>query len=402
MASDFIKYIGPGFLVTIGFIDPGNWASNISAGSNYGYKLLWVITLSTIMLIILQHNSAHLGIVTGHCLAEASTTFLKPWISIITLTSAILAAISTELAEILGSALALNMLFGLPSKIGSILISALVIIMLFTNSYKKIEKWIVCFVSLIGLSFLFELSLVHVQWHSTFTNLFVPNFPHGSMLFIMSLLGAVVMPHNLYLHSEIIQSRQWNLEDEKIIEKQLRYEFMDTLLSMLVGFAINSAMIIISAATFFADKINVTELGQAHATLEPLLGNAASVVFALALLFSGISSSITAGMAGGSIYTGFFKESYDIHDSHTRHGIEFTIIPALLIIFFIKDPFMGLVYSQMLLSILLPITVFVQIYLTSSKRVVGKYVNSKISNVFLWFIGIVVAVLNIMLFIEMI
>ena len=176
---------------------------------------------------------------------------------------------------------------------------------------------------------------------------------------------------------------------------------MDTLLSMLIGFAINSAMIIIAAATFFADKINVTELGQAHATLEPLLGNAASVVFALALLFSGISSSITAGMAGGSIYTGFFKESYDIHDSHTRHGIEFTIIPALLIIFFIKDPFMGLVYSQMLLSILLPITVFVQIYLTSSKRVMGKYVNSKISNIFLWLIGIVVAVLNIMLFIEM-
>lgn len=171
-----------------------------------------------------------------------------------------LAAISTELAEILGSALALNMLFGLPSKIGSILVSALVIIMLFTNSYKKIEKWIVCFVSLIGLSFLFELSLVHVQWHSTFTNLFVPNFPHGSMLFIMSLLGAVVMPHNLYLHSEIIQSRQWNLEDDKIIEKQLRYEFMDTLLSMLVGFAINSAMIIIAAATFLQIKSTLLNL----------------------------------------------------------------------------------------------------------------------------------------------
>ncbi|HBM79985.1 MAG TPA: Mg2+/Co2+ transporter, partial [Clostridiaceae bacterium] len=351
---DFFKYIGPGFLVAIGFIDPGNWASNVSAGSDFGYKLLWVITVSTIMLIILQHNAAHLGIVTGYCLSEASTIYLKPWISKITLITAVLASISTAFAEILGGAIALNMLFKLPIKIGSLLVLAFVSWMLFTSSYKKIEKWIICFVSLIGLSFIIELSMVHIEWHEALTGWTLPSFPRGAMPIIMSALGAVVMPHNLYLHSEIIQSRQWNLKDERIIAKQLDYEFMDTLLSMLIGWAINSAIIIIAAATFFAHKIPVTELGQAHEMLIPLLGNKASAIFAVSLLFSGVSSCITAGMAGGSIFTGFFKEPYDIHDMHTKVGVAITLIAAFIVVLLIQDPFKGLVYSQTLLSIQLP------------------------------------------------
>lgn len=398
MAGEFLKYIGPGFLITIGFIDPGNWASNVSAGSDYGYALLWVITLSTLMLILLQHNAAHLGIATGYCLSEATTIYLKPWISRTVLISAVCAAVSTAFAEILGGAIALNMLFGIPIKIGSILVLALVLVMLFTSSYKRIEKWIIFFVSLIGLSFIIELLMVHVDWGGTLTGWIVPSFPHGSMPIIMSVLGAVVMPHNLYLHSEVIQSRQWNLEDHSVIVKQLNYEFMDTIVSMLVGWAINSAMVIVAASTFFAEKIQITELGQAHQMLDPLLGTAAAVIFASALLFSGVSASITAGMAGGSIFTGFFKEPYDIHDSHTKAGIIITLVSAAVLIFFVSDPFKGLVYSQMLLSIQLPITVFVQIYLTSSKKVMGRYANSKLFKVSLWVIGIVVAVLNIMLF----
>jgi len=154
---DIFKFIGPGLLVTVGFIDPGNWASNLAAGADFGYTLLWMVTLSTIMLIILQHNVAHLGIATGLCLSEAATIYLKPAYSKVILSSAMLASVSTSLAEILGGAIALNMLFGIPLRAGSIMVTLFVIIMLYTNSYRMIEKWIIAFVSVIGLSFLYEL-----------------------------------------------------------------------------------------------------------------------------------------------------------------------------------------------------------------------------------------------------
>ena len=260
---DIFKFIGPGLLVTVGFIDPGNWASNLAAGADYGYALLWMVTLSTIMLILLQHNVAHLGIATGLCLSEATAIYLKPKYSNFLLSSAMLASISTSLAEILGGSIALNMLFGIPIRAGALLFTIFVMIMLLTNSYRLIEKWIIAFVSIIGLSFLYELSLVHVNWNSAMVGWVTPSFPKGSMIVIMSVLGAVVMPHNLFLHSEIIQSRQWNLEDDKVIKKQLRFEFLDTLFSMLIGWAINSAMILLAAATFFQTKTPVTELQQA-------------------------------------------------------------------------------------------------------------------------------------------
>jgi len=259
-ALDILKYIGPGLLVTVGFIDPGNWASNLAAGSNYGYALLWVVTMSTIMLIILQHNVAHLGIATGLCLSEATTIYIKKPYSQILLSTAMLASISTSLAEILGAAIALNMLFQIPIKAGAILSTLFVIIMVFTNSYKMIEKWIIAFVSVIGLSFLYELSLITIDWNTAISNSAIPNFPNGSIILIMSVLGAVVMPHNLFLHSEIIQIRHWNLKEEKIIKKQLSYEYLDTILSMVIGWAINSAMIILAAATFYKSGIQVTEL----------------------------------------------------------------------------------------------------------------------------------------------
>jgi manganese transport protein len=226
---EIFKYIGPGLLVTVGFIDPGNWASNLAAGAGFGYSLLWMVTLSTIMLIILQHNVAHLGIATGLCLSEAATTYLKPVYSKIILGSGMLASVSTSMAEILGGAIALNMLFHIPVKAGAIMVLAFVIIMLLSNSYRLIEKWIIAFVSIIGLSFIYELSLVQIDWGQAAMSWVTPSFPKGSMIIIMSVLGAVVMPHNLFLHSEVIQSRQWNLKDDKIIKKQLDFELFDTL-----------------------------------------------------------------------------------------------------------------------------------------------------------------------------
>ncbi len=397
---EILKYIGPGLLVTVGFIDPGNWASNVAAGSDYGYRLLWMVTLSTLMLIMLQHNAAHLGIATGYCLSEATAIYTPPWVARLTLGSAVLASIFTALAEILGAAIALQMLFGLPLKIGAVLVTLVVAWLLYANSYQKLERWIIGFVSLIGLSFIFELTLVRIDWAQAAVGWVTPSFPRGSLPVIMSVLGAVVMPHNLFLHSEIIQSRQWNLQDEQIIRHQLKYEFYDTLFSMIVGWGINSAMILMAAATFFSHGLNVTELAQAQNILRPMLGNAAAIVFALALLMAGLSSSVTAGMAGGSIFAGLFREPYDIHDNHSRWGVGITMLLALAFIFFIKDAFQGLVVSQMLLSVQLPVTIFLQIYLTSSKRVMGRYANPPLDRILLWLIAAVVSALNIMLLIS--
>lgn len=394
---DIFRYIGPGLLVTVGFIDPGNWASNFAAGSDFGYSLLWVVTLSTVMLIILQHNVAHLGIVTGLCLSEAATRYTPAWVSRPVLASAVLASVSTSLAEILGGAIALQMLLGVPLVWGAVLTTLFVLVMLFTNSYKRIERAIIGFVSVIGLSFIYELFLIDVDWPLAARSWVVPSIPEGSMLVIMSVLGAVVMPHNLFLHSEVIQSHEYNKKDDASIRRVLKFELFDTLFSMLVGWAINSAMILLAAATFFKGGIHVEELQQAKSLLEPLLGSQAAVVFALALLMAGVSSTITSGMAAGSIFAGIFGESYHIRDSHSQLGVLLSLGLALLLIFFIGDPFRGLLISQMVLSIQLPFTVFLQVWLTSSPRVMGAYANSTFSKIVLYGIAVVVSVLNLML-----
>ena len=338
-AKELLRFIGPGILVTVGFIDPGNWAANLAAGADYGYALLWVVTLSTLMLILLQHNVAHLGIVTGECLSEAATRFLPKRISRPILVTAIMAAQATALAEILGAAIALNMLFGIPIMAGAVITAVVCTLMLWTNSYSRLETWIAGFVSVIAMSYLFEISMVHVDWPQAVVSWTVPNIPAGSMLVVMSILGAVIMPHNLFLHSEIIQSRHWNLEDKALMEKQLRFEFVDTLFSMSIGWAINSAMILLAAATFFVHGVSVSELQQAQELLVPLLGENAAHIFAIALLFAGIASTTTAGMAGVTIFSGMFGESYDMKDIHSRVGLLLTFVPAVIVLYFINAPF---------------------------------------------------------------
>jgi len=372
----------------------------MAAGSQYGYSLLWMVTLSTLMLILMQHNAAHLGIVTGLCLSEATARYLPLATGRVVLFSAVGAAISTALAEVLGAAIALNILFGLPLQLGSVLTAVLAAVLLFTNRYPKLEKWIIGFVSLIGLAFLLELSLVKIQWGTALKSWFVPALPDGSLPVVMSVLGAVVMPHNIFLHSEVIQSRQWNLQSEEIIRHQLKYELTDTLFAMVVGWAINSAMILMAAAVFHSKGTVITELPQAEATLRPLLGQVSGLVFALALLFSGFSSSVTAGMAGGSIFAGLFNEPFNIRDHHSRVGVFLTLVPAVVIIFFLSSPFQGLLWSQIILSIQLPLTIIPLVYLTSATRVMGKYANSRGSLVLLSAVAAIVFFLNVMLLLQ--
>lgn len=400
MALEIWKYIGPGLLVTVGFIDPGNWAANVAAGAGFGYKLLWMVTLSTVMLIVLQHNAAHLGIATGLCLSEGAAHHLPVPAARFVLSTAVLASISTALAELLGGAIALRMLFGLPLWLGALLTLAVVSWMLFANTYRRLEKYIIGFVSLIGISFVFELSMVHIDWGQAARGWVVPAFPDGSIPIVMSVLGAVVMPHNLFLHSEIIQSRQWNLDNDDIIHHQLKYEFTDTLVSMLVGWAINSSMILLAASAFYAVGVQVSELEQAQNMLTPLVGSAAAVVFALALLFAGVASSVTAGMAGGAIFAGIFKEPYNMGDIHTRVGVALTLFAAYLIILAIPNAFQGLIVSQIVLSIQLPFTILLQLYLTSSRKVMGKWVNKRSTTIILSVIAAVVIGLNVLLLVD--
>ena len=352
------------------------------------------------MLIALQHNVAHLGIVTGLCLSEAAVKYSPKWVGKPIIVTAILASISTSLAEILGGAIALQMLFGIAIPTGAVLTTIAVLVMLFTNSYQKMERSIIGFVSMIGLSFIYELFLVDIQWPKAIAGAFVPSVPEGSLLIIMSVLGAVVMPHNLFLHSEVVQSREIHLKGDARIQHMLKYEFVDTLFSMIVGWAINSAMILLAASTFFAHGQQVDELQQAQAMLHPLLGNNAANIFAIALLLAGISSTITSGMAAGSIFSGLFGESYNAKDTHSIVGIVLSLGVALLLIFFIGNAFQGLLISQMVLSIQLPFTVFLQVSLTSSKRVMGKYANSRLNSAFLYSLAALVTALNIWLLIE--
>lgn len=394
---ELFKYIGPGLLVTVGFIDPGNWASNLSAGGNYGYQLLWVVTLSTVMLILLQHNAAHLGIVTGYCLSEAAMVYYRPAVSYFMVGTAVIASISTAFAEILGASLALNMLFNIPVKIAVLFVLAISSILIFTNSYKRLELIIIGFVSITGISFVYELLVIPVNWNNAIQFSFTPSVPHGSIVIIMSIIGAVVMPHNLFLHSEIIQSRKWNLQSPNVISRQLKFEFLDTLFSMFIGWAINSAMIIVAAATFFSAHYHIATLQQASSMLTPIAGRLSGIIFAFALFCAGISSSITAGIAGGSIFAGFFKEPYDNEDQHSITGVLLALVVAAVILLFINDPLKALIYSQVALSIQLPLTAYLLVSLTSSKKVMGGYVNSPVMKIVLWLICVIITVLNILL-----
>lgn len=221
--------------------------------------------------------------------------------------------------------------------------------------------------------------------------------PEGSSTIVVSVLGAVVMPHNLFLHSEVIQSQHFEEQGDDVIQERLSYEFVDTLFSMIVGWAINSAMVILAATTFYEQGIVVNDLAVAANTLVPILGGGARTIFAVALLFAGLSSSITAGMAAGTITAGMFSEEYDIHDRHSSVGVALCFTGAVLACLVIPDAFQGLVWSQALLSLQLPLTVFMQIWLTSSPKVMGRYANSPALKAVLVLIGVVVTVLDVML-----
>jgi len=370
-----ISYLGPGFFVTIGFVDPGNWATNIAAGSGYGYDLLWVITLSTLTLILWQHLAAHLGIVTGKCLPEAVREHLRPASALLYGTTAMAACAATAVAEVLGAAIALNMLFHLPLRAGAIVGALTVGALVWTQGYRSVEKLVMVFLGAIGLCYLLELVWAKPDLGQTALHLVIPQLSSQSLLVAMGVLGAVVMPHNLYLHSEVIQRREWHVGEEGEKRRRLRYESLDTLLAMGVGLLINTAMIVVAAATFHRRHLIVTELPQAAATLAPIAGPLAGPVFALGLLFAGVSSSVTASIAGGTVFSGYLGKETDLGGRWFRMGVLLTLVPATVAIMFVRDPLRALILSQVCLSAQLPLTMLPILLLTRSRRVMGTFAS---------------------------
>lgn len=399
--SRFMKqvlgYIGPGFFVTVGFIDPGNWATNVAAGSYFGYKLLWVVVLATAILILWQHMSAHLGIVVGKCLAEAVRENMRPWTSAIYGVTAMAAICATALAEILGAAIGFYILFRIPIAIGAALATILSATLIRLQRYSSLEKVIVGFVSIIGLCYLIELYIVRPDWSAVAYHMVVPELNSRSVLIAIGVLGAVVMPHNMYLHSEVIQNRQWKGKSESETRRLLRFEFADTLLAMLVGLAINAAMVIVAAAVFHREGEHINDLVQASRTLRPLAGNLASLIFGAGLLFAGIASSMTAALAGGTTFTGFLGKETRLESSWFSLGAILTLAPAFLLILVISDSFKALIISQVCLSIQLPLTMLPLFLLTNNRRLMGIYANRWLENSLMVISGLIILILNALL-----
>lgn len=391
-----LSFLGPGFLVTVGFIDPGNWATNIEGGSKFGYDLLWVITLSTFMLIVVQHMAAKLGIATGKSLAVNIREHFPPAVSAFLGLTIVLACVATDVAELLGGAIGFNLLLGLPLWMGALLTVILEVFLLVSQRYHRIEAIIVGFLGIIGLCYLIELIIVKPDWIAAAPSVVIPRVDRTSIYIAMAILGAVVMPHNIFLHSNVIHSRKWGIsENEKVA--LLKYEKTDTLFAMLMGWVINSSMIIVAAAVFSRNQIIVTSIEQASETLKPLAGPLAGLLFAVALVFAGVGSSVTSSMAEANVITGFLGKPEDPRTLLYRVSVFVTAIPSFLIIILSMDTFRILIFSQVVLSIQLPFTLVPLLILCRKQKVMGIFKSNRLEFSLAAVIAAIVIVLNLYL-----
>ncbi len=372
----FLSFLGPGFLVTVGFIDPGNWATNIEGGSRFGYELLWVITLSTVMLIVIQHMAAKLGIATGKSLAVNIREYFSAPVSAFLGLSIVLACVATDVAELLGGAIGFNLLFGMPLWLGALLTVLFEVFLIVSQKYHRIETIIMGFLGIIGLCYLLEVLIVKPDWVKLASAMVIPSIDRSSIYVAMAILGAVVMPHNIFLHSNVIHSRKWGIsETEK--KSLLRFEKIDTLSAMLLGWMVNSAMIIVAAAVFSRHHVLVDSIEQASATLKPLAGPLAGFLFAVALVFAGIGSSVTSSMAEVNVITGFLGKPEDPRTLLYRISVFVTAIPSFLIILLGVDTYRILILSQVVLSIQLPFTLIPLLLLCRDRKLMGCFASSR-------------------------
>jgi len=367
-----LRFLGPGFLVTVGFIDPGNWATNIEGGSKHGYDLLWVITLSTIMLIIIQHMAAKLGIATGKSLAvNIRDNFPRPVAFLLGITI-VLACVATDVAELLGGAIGFNLLLGTPLWLGALITVFCEVVLIISQRYHRLEAIIIGFLAIIGICYVCEILIVKPDWAALAPSLIIPKVDSSSIYIAMGILGAVVMPHNIFLHSNVIHSRKWGSSEEEK-KKLLAYEKIDTTAAMIMGWVVNSAMIIVAAAVFARHGIAVDSIEQASETLRPIAGPLAGFLFAVALVFAGVGSSITSSMAEVNVITGFLGKPEDPRTFLYKVSVFITAIPSFVIILSGLDTFRILIFSQVVLSIQLPFTLVPLLILCRKRSIMGGF-----------------------------
>jgi manganese transport protein len=389
-----LPFLGPAFIASIAYVDPGNFATNIQGGAQFGYELLWVILGSNLMAMLLQALSAKLGIASGKNLAElCRESFSRPivWIMWVLME---LVAMATDLAEFLGAAVALNLLFGLPLWIAGLLTALITFVILSLERYgfRPLEAVITGFLGIIALSYLIELGMGHPDWAAIAHDSFVPHFSNSeSVLLGAGILGATVMPHAIFLHSALTQGRVVVKKPEQL-SRLFRFEIIDVVIAMVIASSVNAAMLITAAAAFHGGNSNVGTLEQAYKTLQPLLGPAAGIVFGVALLASGLSSSSVGTMAGQVIMQGFLH-------FHIPPWIRrvVTIIPSLVVIMVGLDPTRTLVISQVVLSFGLPFAVIPLIMFTSRKDIMGILVNRWLTNLLAGICATLIIALNIFL-----
>lgn len=397
-------FLGPGLLVAVGYIDPGNWATDIEGGARFGYTLISVILISNIFAMVLQYLSVKLGIATGRDLAQACrASYSKPWRYFLWFTAEIAIA-ATDLAEIIGAAVALQLLFGLPLTYGILLtgLDVFLILYLQRHGFRWIEALVASLMFLIVGSFAYELWLASPAWGEVARSLFPTSeiVLNPNMLYIaVGILGATVMPHNLYLHSSIVQTR--NHEDSPEGKRHaLRFATIDSTGSLFLAFFVNAAILILAAATFHETGMtHVADIRQAHELLSPTLGaKYASFFFALALLAAGQNSTLTGTMAGQIVMEGFlhFKMKPWLRRLITRLV---AMVPALAVGIWMGDDGVGqlLVFSQVILSFQLSFAVIPLVLITSDPQKMGEFTNKKWFQPIIWLISFCIVILNVWL-----
>jgi len=387
-------FFGPAFVVSVGYMDPGNWGTDIEGGARFGYRLLWVIFLANLMAILLQTLAAKLGIATGKTLPEICRDRYPRWASIGLWITAEIAAMATDLAEFLGGAVGFNLLFGIPLFPAALLTGVVISLILLLERYgfRKVEMAIIGLIAVIGFGYMLEIWLVKPPFGEIVRGLAVPSLPVGATLVAVGIIGATVMPHNLYLHSALIQTRVRPADSLSRKQSVFRLAVVDALVALNGAFFVNSAILVMSATAFSGGRLAEYSLESAHQTLTPLLGPLAGIAFALALLASGLASSTTATMAGQVIMEGFIHHRMNVW---LRRFI--TMLPTLLIIGLGIDPLQILVLSQVSLSFQLPFAMIPLVLFTSNPQIMGPFTNGRLTRILAWGTTAIIIGLNIVL-----
>lgn len=369
-------YLGPAFVASVAYMDPGNFATNIEGGARFGYELLWVLLWSNAMAILVQYLAAKLGIATGLTLPENCRKEFSHRATVGLWLAAEIAAMATDLAEFLGAALGFYLLFGIPMLPAALITGVCVmgILAIEQFGFQWLERVIMFFVAMIGVSYAIEMFLSKPAWTPILRNAFIPEIHSSSIYLAVSMLGATVMPHVIYLHSALVLPRRESGVSDHHHHRKM--ELLDVLLAMNGAWLINSAMVVMAAAVFFGGALHVYSIEAAHSTLVPLLGKFAAAAFAVALLCSGLSSSTVGTMAGQVILQGFMNFRISIF---LRRLL--TMIPAIVVIAWGLDPLKTLVLSQAVLSFCLPFAIIPLLMLTRRKDLMGSHANRPLTNV---------------------